>query len=92
MGDFWFFFIMAVLVLCAGWGGFKLVMLGKWAAYGAFLGGALLLAAWFGTKASQAQGWDAIGYFAFLMVFIMPALTGWVIGGIAGFVKRRRGA
>ena len=92
MGDFWFFFIMAVMVLCVGWGAFKIVSLGKWGIYLGFLGGVVLLAAWFGAKANQMQGWDAIGYFAFLMVFVVPTLAGLVIGGIAGFVKRRRGA
>ncbi|MDA7427509.1 hypothetical protein PGB28_03490 [Primorskyibacter aestuariivivens] len=92
MGDFWIFFIMAVMVLCVGWGAFRIVCQGKWAFYLAFLAVLALLAAYFGIRARQEQGWDSIGYFAFLMVFIMPTLAGFVLGGIAGFVKRRRGA
>ncbi len=90
MGEFVYFFIMAVLVFCAGWGAFRLVMARQHMAYFSFLVGVAVIATFFILKAEANVGWDAIGYVAFLMIFVMPALAGLVIGGAIGLWRRRR--
>lgn len=92
MGDLTLLFIMAALALGTGWGAYKLVMIGQGLVIAVLLVVAGGLAVFLGIKANVAQGWDAIGYFAFLMVFVVPVLAGLGIGGLVGLLKRHQGA
>lgn len=91
MGEILYFFIMAVLVLGAGWLAYRLILRARFAVFFTFLGGAALSAAYLGVKTETAQGWDAIGYFAALVFFLVPVLAALVVGGVVGLLRRNRG-
>lgn len=92
MGDLTLLFIMAALLLGSSWGAFKLVMTRQGVLVTLLLGIAAALAIYLGVEARARQGWDAIGYFALLLVFVVPVLAGLAIGGVIGLLKRRREA
>lgn len=45
---------------------------------------------WAISQGQQEQGWDGIGYAIFAVLMVAPAMLGLVIGGLIGWVQRRR--
>lgn len=70
--------------------GAALVRRGWFRAYGAFLAAHVLAALGFYFAAQQGRDMQGLGHMVMLMVFVLPAMLGMVLGGAALWWRKRR--
>lgn len=82
------FAAVALGAILVGWLGYWLVRRGKAVMWWVLFAPTSALAVFLGWQANQHTGWDALGYFLGLVVFVLPVLAGLVVGGMAGLLRR----
>ncbi|TNF22444.1 MAG: hypothetical protein EP318_03905 [Rhodobacteraceae bacterium] len=86
------FAVVGLGAILVGWLGYWLVRQGRAVMWWGLFAPTAVLAVVLGWQANQHTGWDALGYFLGLVVFVLPVLAGLLVGGGIGLIRRRRDA